>query len=279
MIRREDGDSFLLITQHDHAVLSGQLAESFGNAAGFVAPVPFDSAIKGISLHDCGWPLHDDQPTLNDKGLPIDVFESSREIALKVWPASADRAAAADPYAGLLTSLHVLALSVFATTQTDFPHEKLDDPASKFAVAKFQQRELERQEKLRAQLGLRTEAHSHHAAEKREISQRGEDQLQYNFRLLQAMDQISLAACCTKPPQDQTRDIFHQPGDTEPIRLSLTRQGNNVVVSPWPFSVANVELKIPACRVPARAYKDNNDFRAAYGSCGTEVITCVVRPA
>jgi hypothetical protein len=47
----------------------------------------------GIELHDCGWPLHDERPTLNEAGLPLDVFESPRAIALEVWQASAERAA------------------------------------------------------------------------------------------------------------------------------------------------------------------------------------------
>src|ERR1051325_1057408 len=118
MIRREEQGSFLLIAQHDHALISGQLAEQFGNAR-FAQPQPYRQVIKGVSLHDCGWALHDEQPTINPDGMPLDVFETPREIALKVWTASVDRVAAQDPYAGLLVSLHVLSLSVFATTQTD----------------------------------------------------------------------------------------------------------------------------------------------------------------
>src|SRR3954471_21700194 len=125
MIRRDVGDAFLLIAQHDHAHMAAQLAEVFGNEQ-FAEPDPFDQAVLGVALHDCGWPLHDDQPTLNAQGLPLDVFESPARIAIKVWTTSADRAAARDPYAGLLTSLHVLSLSVFATTQTSFEHEKFD---------------------------------------------------------------------------------------------------------------------------------------------------------
>ena len=37
--------------------------------------------IDGIALHDCGWPLHDTAPQLNDAGLPSDVFETPMERA------------------------------------------------------------------------------------------------------------------------------------------------------------------------------------------------------
>ncbi|MGH7215374.1 MAG: DUF3891 family protein, partial [Tepidisphaeraceae bacterium] len=103
MIRRRVGDEFFLITQHDHALLAGALAGHFGNDV-FGAPEPRAGVVRATALHDCGWPLHDDRPTIHPKTRePLDVFEVSRPIALRVWSASADRAEAADAYAGLLT--------------------------------------------------------------------------------------------------------------------------------------------------------------------------------
>ena len=272
MIRRHAGDDFLLITQHDHALLAGQLAGHFGNDQ-FAPPNPHDAAVRGVSLHDCGWPLHDDAPTRNAGGLPSDVFETTRPVGLKVWAASADRAAAEDPYAGLLTSLHVLSLSVFATSETDFGHEKFDmaDPQERFAIIKFQQHEIARQEDLRRQLRLRTERAPQDAGPPDERVRRAEDELQFNFRMLQAMDAISLVACCTTPPMSQTQDVFRQPGGAK-VKLSLARRGNDVVVDPWPFGVDVVDLQIRASRVPARAYESDEALRAAYGAAPAVTI-------
>jgi hypothetical protein len=278
VIRRQDESDFLLITQHDHALIAGELAEQFGNEY-FDRPQPLESAIRGVRLHDCGWPLHDDQPTRNRDGLPLDVFETPRDIALPVWTASVERAAQQDPYAGLLVSLHVLSLSVFATTQTTFEHEKFDisDPADKFAVTKFQHREIERQEKLRMQLGLRTDRPTHHK-HPQEVTQKKEDQLTFNFRMLQALDAISLAACCTKPPSAQTQDVMPQPG-AAPMRLNLARRGKDVTVDPWPFAPAQIELMIPVIRVANKQYASDDELRAAMASGSSEVLTCVVLPA
>jgi len=278
MIRRDDGEDFLLIAQHDHALVAGVLAEQFGNER-FAKPEPQDKAIKGVSLHDCGWPLHDDEPTVNKNGLPSDVFETTRPVAMKVWAASADRASADDPYAGLLTSLHVLSLSVFATSETSFAHEKfdLDNPHDRFAVLKFQQHEISRQEELRAHAGLRTEKPLHHSGMPQEGRQRAEDQLQFNFRMLQAMDAISLAACCTKPPMSQTQDVFRQPGG-EKVKLSLGRRGNDVLVDPWPFRVNEIALQIPARRVPGQPYASDDALRATFTSAPSEVLTARVLP-
>ena len=275
VIRRLADRDFLLITQHDHALLAGELAEAFGNDH-FASPIPRESVILAVGQHDCGWPIHDDHPTLNRDGLPLDVFETPREIALPVWTASADRAAEKDPYAGLLVSLHVLSLSVFATTQTDFEHEKFDisEGPDRFAVSKFQQKQIERQEKLRLQLGLRTEKHALHR-QPQEAMQKLEDQMTFNFRMLQAMDAISLAACCTKPPATTTQDVMRQPGGA-PVKLALQRIGYDLTVAPWPFNVEMIELKIPASRVPNKKFARVEDFRAAYASAPAEVITCRV---
>jgi hypothetical protein len=278
MIRRDVGDAFLLIAQHDHAYIAGQLAELFGNGR-FARPEPFEPTILGVAMHDSGWPLHDDEPTLNAHGLPLDVFESPARIAIKVWTASADRAAAQHPYAGLLTSLHVLSLSVFATTQTSFEHEKFDtdDRSAAFAVAKFQQHELERQQNLRALIGLRTDRPTHHKIAA-EGMQKAEDLLTFNIRMLQAMDMLSLAACCTKAPAEKTQDVFEKPGGTK-LQLTMQRVGDDLKVDPWPFAESEIELKIPSCRLGKEPFHELEDFHAAFKASSAEVITCRVHPA
>src|SRR3954468_19866924 len=115
MIRRQVGNEWFLIAQNDHAILAGEFAQHWGNER-FVKPAPLEETLRGVAMHDAGWPLHDEEPTLNGQGEPIDVFESTRPIALKVWRASGDRAQAADAYAGLLVSMHSLALSLYATS-------------------------------------------------------------------------------------------------------------------------------------------------------------------
>ena len=135
MIRRRVGDEFWLIPQHDHALLSGELAKHLGNSK-FAKPQAA-TAVLGISLHDCGWPIHDDRPTLNRDRSPIDVFETTLPIGLNVWTESAKRAAERDPYAGLLVSLHGLNLSAMATSQV-FDNENFDinDTRVRFEVNK-----------------------------------------------------------------------------------------------------------------------------------------------
>jgi Protein of unknown function (DUF3891) len=276
MIRREVGNEFFLITQHDHALLAGQLAQQYGNER-FDPPSPREATITGVAMHDSGWPLHDDLPTLNAKHLPLDVFESPRAIALKVWTASAERAAAVDPYAGLLVSLHSLALSIYATSQVSSKNDSFDvsQLAERFEVNKFQHREVERQENLRKMLGLRTDIPlTHGLAEPRASAD--EDRLTHNFRILQAMDLISLCACCSTMPAFKTQDILPRAGGT-PIHLKLHRHGeDSVILKPWPFDVARIDLAIPFRRIPAQSYPTEEEFRRMYASATVDTLPVTV---
>src|SRR5438046_837847 len=82
MIRHRQGSDFLLIEQDEHARLSGWLAEHLGNAQ-FAGPDPREQTIRAIGMHDCSWPLHDHQPTLNKQGLPLHVLETPMPLATR----------------------------------------------------------------------------------------------------------------------------------------------------------------------------------------------------
>jgi hypothetical protein len=261
MIRREVGNEFFLIAQHDHAILSGELAQHFGNER-FARPQPWEPVIAAARLHDCGWPLHDDEPTLNPRHLPLDVFESPRAVTLKVWTASAERAAAVHPYAGLLVSLHSLALSILVTSQTNPQHEKLDTMqlTERFEINKFQHREVERQEQLRSKLGMRTDLPLTHGLAAPRATE-ADDQLIFNFRMLQAMDLLSLCLCCTHAPADKTQDVLTDPG-APAVQLKMVRRSEEMLlVDPWPFSSGRIDLTVPLRRIPRREYRDEGDLR------------------
>src|SRR3982750_202946 len=113
MIRHRQGPDFLLITQDDHARLSGRFGARLGNDR-FAAPEPRGATRLGIPLPDGGGRRHDERPTLNRRGEPLHVLESPMSVATRVWTESARLASESDAYAGLLVSLHVLNLSAIA---------------------------------------------------------------------------------------------------------------------------------------------------------------------
>lgn len=266
MIRHRHGDEFVLITQHDHALLSGRLAEHLGGGP-IRKPIP--SAIQGIALHDCGWPLHDDEPTLNNEGLPLHVFETPPQIATRVWSASANRAANKDPYCGLLVSLHVLNLSLMSQASHRSPHDQ-------FELNKFQHKQVELQEDLRQRLGMRIDLPLTHGLAPAGTSEK-EDALLFDFYLLRAMDALSLAACCSESLFVSLDNVFARPGGV-PISIEVGRpQEFTVTLNPWPFDTEALEFPVPARRIAARSYHDAGEFRDAYGAAHTAAITACFR--
>jgi hypothetical protein len=282
MIRRESGSDWLLITQDDHARLAGELAGHVGNQL-FDRPAPSAAFVQAVTLHDCGWPLHDNEPTLNAAGEPIDVFETTPHIGLKVWSASADRAAATDPRAGLLVSLHTLSLSIGAAGAKQFLAKNFDlnHPPTRFEMNKFQHRQVELQESLRRKLGLPTDLPLKHGLSIDSKSP-AERELLFQFRLLQAMDQISLALCCNKPPVSEITPVQARPGGrTLSLRLRRTND-QTLQVSPWPFDLGELKLHIPHRRLAATAFSPDAEgeaeFRRAYNAATVEQFEVTIIP-
>jgi hypothetical protein len=275
MIRREARDHDVLITQDDHAALSGQLVQHWGNARFHhdeTPAAPWTAVLLAASLHDAGWAIHDNHPTLNAHGRPLDLFETPLPLSLRAWGASADLAAVADPYAGLLTSLHVLMLSADAPVQA----AAQSSPAMLFALNKFQHREIERQEELRRSIRLvATMPLSLGLAPPG--SSATEDLLRFHLRILQAADAISLGLCCTQPPARQTRPVHASPGQP-PTMLEMARDSDGVIrVDLWPFDGPSLHVTVPARSLPAQQWESQAAFQTACASAAFELLRLTVR--
>jgi hypothetical protein len=277
MIRNSRGDSVLLITQHDHALLAGKLAERLGNRQ-FDGPDPRPQTLLGVSLHDCGWPLHDDEPTLNRDGHPLHVLETPPEIATRVWRESARRASERDPYAGLLVSLHVFHLSAMLVKRELTPGERFDRREEMFLLNQFQQDEIERQEHLRQAVGLPVDRPLTLGLVDPGID-REEDRLRFNFAWLRAMDAISLDACTGKRVFDRAPGVHPRIG-AQPVELKLGHPAQDVVtVDPWPFAGSSpIELETPARVVLSTQFADVEAFRSVYKEARVVTHKLTIRP-
>jgi hypothetical protein len=280
MIRRRQGNEFWLFTQHDHALLAGALARHVGNAL-FAGFSPWDESVLAVDLHDCGWPAHDDQPTLNADGLPLDVFETPRHIGLAIWESSARLASERHPYCGLLVSLHSLSLSVLASSHMPSARQhdqyNLDDARARFEINRFQHGQTELQERLRNQLGLSTTIPLRMGLAET-ANNLAEQMLIHNFRLLQAMDQLSLSICCTEPPGEWTTPIHRRPGASA-APLSVRRpESGTLLVSPWPFDADAVRVSIGYRRIDVEPFRDPAAFATAWACAPMASLNCVVLP-
>jgi hypothetical protein len=278
MIRRLVGKEYWLIAQDDHAQISGMLARSIGGK--WCAAPTSQAALEGIRLHDSGWPIHDENPTLNVANEPRDVFESTWPIALPVWQASAERAAQVHDYAGLLVSLHSLALSVFATGASPLPNGKpwdTSEPRARFEMNRFQHRMIEFQESIRARLGFRIDRPLKYGLAEDPVDDPREQELLFNFRWLQAMDQASLSICCTRPPFAQIPVIPRVGSKTTSMRVEKA-SATSLRLDPWPFSVPSIEIDVPFRRLAVKRFTDEQQFRDAYRAAQVERFTATLEP-
>lgn len=262
MIRHQVGNDPILFTQDDHARFSGLLAERLGNSL-FTRPQPRRQVIDAVSLHDCGWVLHDQAPTLNEQGKPLDVFETPVSIAVRVWGESVRRVAEVDPYAGFLVSIHVFHLSAMAYQHHTDPEDRRRHAKELFDMNKFQQNQIEFQERQRLQMGLRTDI-----ALELGLAPRGsgamESQLRQNYQTLRMMDQISLAVLRDDQPFASIDDVAPHIG-SEPLNLQLRYPSPwTVSVTPWPFDADRIEAMVPCRRLTGATFPSAEALAAQY---------------
>lgn len=97
MIRRNDGNDWLLIAQADHAHLAADVAGAWGNPA--VPPLPLaDQLVAAIRDHDEGWRQWEQSPEIDaETGRPRDFTEMPMPTATAIWSRSILAAACGGP--------------------------------------------------------------------------------------------------------------------------------------------------------------------------------------
>lgn len=110
MIVREKGDAFVLISQHNHAAVSGEFAKKWNHS--FYEQVGRkDDLLFSVYEHDRGWLALDHTPFWNDaKQAPYSFLDFPTVPKLVHYKHGIDEVEQMNPYAALLCSLHFCAL-------------------------------------------------------------------------------------------------------------------------------------------------------------------------
>ncbi|WP_047863819.1 DUF3891 family protein [Rubrobacter aplysinae] len=200
MLVRSREAGYALVEQHEHGLISGELARHWG-----WAPIPSSSALYAIAEHDLAWKELDAELRWNpETGEPYNFFEYPVQPRLAAYRRGVDAVESQDQYAGLLCSLH---------------YESFVRNATGVVEASFRAAERERQTRLLFAI----------TDEERE---RVDDELS----LLRICDDLSLFLCLNEPGENVYpwfRDGFDYGG----TRIMPVWQGGEVLrLDPSPFT-------------------------------------------
>jgi uncharacterized protein DUF3891 len=252
MIRRPDpaSNSWLLISQAEHARLSGEMAAAW-NAPACGDIEPRDALLYAIAHHDDGWPEWERSPGIDADGRPVNFDEMSPVEATEIWRRSIDYCAHFDPVAGCVVAGHFTALLERFNSWRRAP-----DPVRSAAEAFLAdcQRQMDRWLADWPGRPATAQVSADHAVS-----------------VLQLFDALSLWLCC-QARSEAAKFIFPGAG-----RFEFAPTGENeFVVSPWPLKTAELLLQVPASHIPARPYTDREDLRRAIDT--TVTIVWRLRP-
>jgi hypothetical protein len=106
MIRRDNPIGWIIISQTDHAALSGEIMKYWGNKK-FQSPQPKEEVLFAIREHDNGWADWDKTPKINRKNkYPKNFLEMDYKEQAEIWKRSFMRYSKKHPYASCLIALH-----------------------------------------------------------------------------------------------------------------------------------------------------------------------------
>jgi hypothetical protein len=227
--QRQRAESYLLITQPDHAQLSGELARAFVSD---MFPRLSPDALDAIGAHDAGWSKFPGEaslgepPMLTPDGKPRSFIEFAPAEFTQAWTGSIDHAVSLSPLGGLLVSRHFVSLAEFALkrlgtgTETECLHQFLDAERS-------------REQRLR----------NHCQCPQRQLDE--------GLEALQFCDLLSLALCCAVTEQIDFPQCF----SGKSVRM---RFENGVYeLSPSPLQPDHGKARTLEVSVPAREYPGN----------------------
>jgi hypothetical protein len=161
VIVQERDDSYVLIKQHEHGLISGEFARRWAER-----PRPMEPTLYAIANHDIGWQALDESVGWNEEtGKPYSFTDYPIKPRLQAYEEGLNFLEAQSPYAACLCSMHYTALVGDSEPE-----------------ARFRESEAGRQRKIKDAMT-------------------GEElgNLEHNLRLLRLCDDMSLFVCLNEP--------------------------------------------------------------------------------
>lgn len=245
MIVRSDGTDFLLITQGDHAALSGQILSAV-RRDGWVSRPTREAVLFATHHHDDGWREEDEAPSLDlSTGQPFDFMTLPAARRQAVWPRALARLGATSSYAAALLAQH--AVTVFRRYRSD--------PSWRVFLDDVERRRNEYFDRAAGQ-GFVPNVLDPCAEDRARLLQ--------DYAYLAWADLVSLIFC-NGWTDDFEVDVYR-----------LRGHGATVFVSPDPFAGRDVPVRVRARRVPRACCGSAEEMRAAFARAPIEWMSGVI---
>lgn len=254
MIRREEKEGWFLINQHDHAALSGQIMNYWGNDA-FEPPHPQDEVLFAIAEHDNGWREWDSSPKVKAQtGFPMNFIEMDFPDQKTIWTRSYRRFSEDHPYASALVALHfrVFNQKIIDKNEGNSEARKLNLEMNKF---------------IANSLNLK-------------FSNSGLPPLpkkaKINLRLVQVGDIISLALCHGWPSIDIDAAPLNYKGMASKLKLTSS-DGKNYIINPYPFSQSKLRFQIIGRKLGQKQFNSDDELRQILNESNSETLELSIK--
>jgi hypothetical protein len=261
IVRYESDGSVVMITQNDHAQLSGLFAAHWGNTQ-FEKPRPYGPLVRAAMFHDRGWIRYETSPQLNpDTGRTPNYREVPNDAAqLAAFEWAPDWLAAIDSYAGLMIARHRTGLWQGRYGAITHP------PAIQRG-------------KLPAEITAlitRSEAKQKSAAEKLDGKE-----LAINYNLLQVWDIMSLYICSSevlKP--DRIEPVSPSYSGESGVPMTLTPlAADAIALDPYPFDQPSLTTSVIFRRLNQNKFKDTAELQTVYFKTAPQIASLRLVPA
>jgi hypothetical protein len=224
----------IVTEQLEHTRFAGRFAAVWGNAE-FEPLRPKELMEHLVTHHDDGWDVIDSEIGRDPStGLPWNLVQTPLSDVVKSSSRGPDLLEAYHPYCGLLSSMHSYGLYHGRYGLSDKVFMKMIAPEHKPAAEDMLQKELGRQQRLKAKL----------AADPAFAPLVEEKALFSNYKLLQFFDTLALYFNCTAESARGPATFLNVPrrvGDDVSIEVRREKEGV-YKVSPFPFAIDGIEV-------------------------------------
>jgi hypothetical protein len=225
MLHRSSPEGLICITQPNHAWVSGQLAQVWGNEE-FGQFAPWQEVCLGAQQHDIGWLKWEQQPTLNPQtGYPRKFSELPIQVHVDIWSSAKQQALPFGRYAALLISLHGSGL-----------YERYRGWKNSVESTQIVQNFLEDEHAFQAQLVASLQDDPYYAP------YLTAEVLDRNRRLVVTWDALSLLVCQGFTGEQQVSRVPTADGETTLKLTYIDDNPHHIRISPWPFGSSQVSL-------------------------------------